>query len=47
MKIKLLKEMIGNQPDDAEVEFIRSINHSNKIIFKVGGNGTMVDLVYP
>lgn len=47
MKIKLLKEMIGNQPDDAEVEFIRSINHSNKIIFKVGEQGAMVDLIYP
>lgn len=39
--------MIGNQPDDADVEFFRSINHSNKIIFKVGEQGTMVDLVYP
>lgn len=39
--------MIGNQPDDADVEFIRSINYSNKIIFKVGEQGAMVDLVYP
>ncbi len=46
MKIKILKEMIGNQPDDAEVKFIRSINRSNKIIFKVGEQGTMVDLDY-
>ena len=47
MKIKNLKEIIGNQPDDAEVEFIRSINHSNKIIFKVGDKAGMFDLVYP
>lgn len=39
--------MIGNQPDDAEVEFIRSASRSNKIIFKVGEQGAMVDLVYP
>ena len=47
MNIKTLKEMIGNQPDDAEVEFIRSINYSSKIIFKVGEQCAMVDLVYP
>lgn len=47
MKIKLLKEMIGNQTDDAEVEFIRSASRFNKIIFKVGEQGAMVDLVYP
>ena len=46
MKIKHLKEIIGNQPDDAEVEFIRSINHSNKIIFKVGDKAGIFDLVY-
>lgn len=45
MKIKLLKEMIGNQPDDANVEFFRSVCRPNKIIFKVGEQGTMVDLV--
>lgn len=39
--------MIANQSDDAEVEFIRSLNYFNKIIFKVGDNGTMADLVYP
>ena len=47
MKIKTLKEMIGNQSDDADVEFLRSINYSNKIIFKVGEQCAMVDLVYP
>ena len=47
MTIKTLKEMIGNQPDDTEVEFIRSLYSLNKIIFKVGHNGTMIDLVYP
>lgn len=47
MKIKTLKEMIGNQPDDTEVEFIKSLYSLNKIIFKVGHNGTMIDLVYP
>ena len=47
MTIKTLKEMIGNQPDDIEVEFIKSIYSLNKIIFKVGHNGSMVDLVYP
>ena len=46
MNIKTLKEVIGNQPDDAEVEFLRSINHSNKIIFKVGDQAGMFDLVY-
>lgn len=45
MKIKTLKEMIGNQPDDADVDFFRSVSCLNKIIFKVGDNGTMVDLV--
>lgn len=47
MKIKVLKEMIINQANDAEVEFIRSVNYSNKIIFKVGEQCAMVDLVYP
>lgn len=47
MKIKTLKEMIGNQPDDTKVEFIKSLYSLNKLIFKVGQNGTMIDLVYP
>ena len=47
MTIKTLKEMIGNQPDDTEVEFIKSLHSLNTIIFKVGHNGTMIDLVYP
>ena len=47
MNIKTLKEMIGNQPDDTEVEFIKILYSLNKIIFKVGHNGDTVDLVYP
>ena len=47
MTIKTLKEMIGNQPDDTEIEFIKSLYSLNKIIFKVGHKGAMVDLVYP
>lgn len=35
MKIKLLKKMIGNQPDDAEVEFIRSITVQTKSYLKL------------
>ena len=46
MTIKALKEMIGNQPDDTEVEFIKSLYSLNKIIFKVGHNDTMIDLTY-
>ena len=34
MNIKTLKEMIGKQSDDTEVEFIKSLYSLNKIIFK-------------
>ena len=39
--------MIGSQPDDTKVEFIKSPIQPNKIIFKVGEMGTIVNLVNP
>lgn len=39
--------MIGDQPDDTDVEFIKSPVQPYKIIFKVGKMGTMVGLVNP
>lgn len=47
MQIRTLKEMIGNQPDDAEVEFIKRTSTPCKIIFKVGKQFIVADLVAP
>ena len=47
MQIRTLKEMIGNQPDDAEVEFIHRTSTPRKIILKVGKQCIVADLVAP
>lgn len=35
MKIKTLKEMIGNQPDDADVDFLEVYPVSTKLYLKL------------